>query len=66
MTTTTDRRARIKAIAADPRGDSATRAIANRWLADHPEPQKLTPVFGVTPSEDYLRWKKAQHIPKKK
>ena len=61
-----DRRAKIKAIADDPRGNAAMRERAKEWLARHPEPiAKPGVVPGITPSADYIAWRKGQHIPKK-
>ena len=64
------RRAKIKALAEDARGNQATRAIAQRMLERYPEPPKpprQQRVPGIERSPEYLqfifmdlnRWKRA-------
>ena len=61
-----DRRAKIKAIADDPRGNEAMRERAREWLARHPEPiAKPGVVPGVTPSPEWIAWRKSLHVPRK-
>ena len=65
---TPQRLAKIRALAADERGDPATRALAQKmldaWEATYPAVKSIHP--GMRTSPEYERWKRGLNIGKRR